>query len=297
VVWSAGQGVKVGGEYGLLDFKSTIFHWSPSTGIDTVVVAATQSADDTRDDYVPTPLNHLSVDWPSIGLQTDGQSLVVAFTALNPDDIDSTAIPLPLGYLDIWMTESLDNGVTWSYPMNVTNRDGTVLGWDDRYPSVAKVCMDNSADPGNDAYMIYQSDDLAGTYVQGTEGALNMDYIKFMGVDEIGGLGIGGGGEPDFSIPRTASLSQNYPNPFNPSTTISFDLSVDMGINQPVNLTVYDIRGRRVRTLIDSDLEPGSYKIHWDGRNNRGVAVSSGIYLYTLKTGSQTFTRKMIITK
>jgi hypothetical protein len=295
VVWSAGQGAKIGGEYGLLDFKSTIFHWSPSTGTDTVFVASTQSADPSRDDYVPTPFNHLSVDWPSIGVQTDGTSLVVAFTALNPDDIDSTAIPQPLGYLDIWMTESRDNGVTWSDPMNVTNRDGTVLGWDDRYPSVAKVCLDNSADPGNDAYMIYQSDDLAGTYVQGTEGSLNMDYIKFVGVD-LAAVGIGDGGS-GANIPKVFSLSQNYPNPFNPSTTISFDIPGTIGTKQRVSLIVYDIRGRLVRRLIDSDLEPGSHKIHWDGHDDRGRSVSSGVYLYRLESGDFISTRKMIVVR
>jgi hypothetical protein len=294
IVWTAGQGARVNDEYGLLDFKTTIFHWSPLTGIDTVVVAATQSADPSRNDYVPTPSNHLSVDWPSIGVQTDGQSLVVAFTALNPYDIDSMAIPSPLGYLDIWMTESRDNGVTWSYPINVTNNDGTILGWDDRYPSVAKVCIDNSADPGNDAYMIYQTDDLAGTYVQGTEGLLNMDYIKFMGVYEIGGLGIGGGEVPNFNIPRTASLSQNYPNPFNPSTTIRYDIPVGSS-TVPVKINIYDIRGRLIRKLVDQEKTSGRYQVHWDGRGEHGQQASSGVYLYRIDTGEFISTRKMVL--
>ncbi len=103
--------------------------------------------------------------------------------------------------------------------------------------------------------------------------------------------------EPGSRLPTGYDLSQNYPNPFNPSTTISFDLSATMGVNQPVNLTVYDIRGRHVRTLIDSELGPGSHKIHWDGRNDRGEMVSSGIYLYTLRAGEERFTRKMTVLK
>jgi hypothetical protein len=98
-------------------------------------------------------------------------------------------------------------------------------------------------------------------------------------------------------LPKAYSLSQNYPNPFNPSTTIAFDIPAISGEKQSVNLTVYDIRGRRVRTLINSDLEPGSHKIHWHGRNDRGQSVASGIYLYTLKAGGEIFTRKMIVLK
>jgi hypothetical protein len=265
VIWSAGQGAKIGGEYGLLDFKSTIFHWSPSTGIDTVVVASTQSADPSRDDYVPTPFNHLSVDWPSIGLAVDGRTLVVAYTAFNTDDIDSTTIGPPLGYVDIWMTTSSDNGETWTEPQNVTNPDGTILGWDDRYPSIAKINIDNEADPSKDVYMIYQSDDLAGTLVMGTEGSLNMDYIKFVGID-LAAVGIGDGryGGSGANIPKVFSLSQNYPNPFNPSTTIQYDIP-EVSSTVPVKVFVYDVQGRLVRKLVDKEKASGRYQVHWDG--------------------------------
>jgi parallel beta-helix repeat protein len=97
--------------------------------------------------------------------------------------------------------------------------------------------------------------------------------------------------------PRTFNLFQNFPNPFNPSTTISFNISNTINKRQRVNLNIYDIRGRLVSSLIDSDLEPGTHKIHWDGRNDRGVSVSSGIYLYQLKSGGETFTRKMTVLK
>ena len=69
------------------------------------------------------------------------------------------------------------------------------------------------------------------------------------------------------------------------------------GGKQQVNLTIYDMRGRRVRTLIDSELEPGSYTVHWDGRNNRWEAISSGLYLYTLRVGKNACSRKMMVLK
>jgi hypothetical protein len=98
-------------------------------------------------------------------------------------------------------------------------------------------------------------------------------------------------------FPKAFSLSQNYPNPFNPSTTIAFDIPGVSGEKQHVEVTVYDIRGRRVRTLIDSDLEPGSHKLHWNGRNDRGESVPSGIYLYALRAGGEVYTRKMMVLK
>jgi M6 family metalloprotease-like protein len=98
-------------------------------------------------------------------------------------------------------------------------------------------------------------------------------------------------------LPKAFKLGQNYPNPFNPSTTISFNIDRTTRTKQPVSLIVYDIRGRRVRTLVDSKLEPGRHTIHWDGRNDRGQSISSGIYLYTLNTGGEMLTRKMTVLK
>lgn len=99
------------------------------------------------------------------------------------------------------------------------------------------------------------------------------------------------------ALPRTIGLVQNYPNPFNPSTTISFDISETAGSTQLTNLTIYDLRGRRVKELINSTLQAGTHRIHWDGRNDREEQVSSGIYLYTLSVGEERFTRKMVVRK
>jgi len=108
--------------------------------------------------------------------------------------------------------------------------------------------------------------------------------------------GIGDGGMPDVGLPTAFSLAQNYPNPFNPSTTIAFSVPAD-GAAQRVTLAVYDVRGRQVRTLIDAKMEPGRHTVSWNGRDDRGRTVSSGIYLYTLRTGAEAFTRKMTILK
>ncbi len=120
------------------------------------------------------------------------------------------------------------------------------------------------------------------------------DIMVRVGVSDSPPTSIGDEGR-EVKLPSAYALSQNYPNPFNPSTTISFDLSGNLGDKQAVNLSVYDIRGRLVRTLIDSEIAAGSHKITWDGMNEQGMQVSSGIYLYTLKTGEQSLTRKMVV--
>jgi hypothetical protein len=108
------------------------------------------------------------------------------------------------------------------------------------------------------------------------------------------------GDEKTVSLPRSFSLSQNYPNPFNPSTTIAFEIPAaggDPGAAQAVALAIYDLRGRKVRTLIDGKRKPGRYTVHWDGRDDRGQSVGSGVYLYRVKVGDFSEIRKMVVLK
>jgi len=96
-----------------------------------------------------------------------------------------------------------------------------------------------------------------------------------------------------------AGLAQNHPNPFNPSTKIEYwipDGAAAVG-GAPVNLTIYDVRGARVRTLVDSRQPSGRYRIEWDGRNSDGTAVGSGVYFYRLATTHFSATRKMLLLK
>jgi len=95
-------------------------------------------------------------------------------------------------------------------------------------------------------------------------------------------------------------LDQNFPNPFNPSTAIPLDVPADHGIEgaaRVVTLTVYDIRGRRVVTLLDRKLDPGHHTVTWNGRDDRDRSLSSGVFLYTLRIGDDVATRKMIMIK
>jgi hypothetical protein len=93
---------------------------------------------------------------------------------------------------------------------------------------------------------------------------------------------------------RRFALHQNYPNPFNPNTRIRYSLPKD---NMKVELTIFDVSGRQVRTLVNR-LESGAeHEIYWDGRNERGEDVSSGVYFYSLKADEQSTTKKMVLLK
>jgi hypothetical protein len=99
--------------------------------------------------------------------------------------------------------------------------------------------------------------------------------------------------DPAGQLPGGFALEQNYPNPFNPSTTISFALAEPSW----VTLTVYNVLGQEVRTLIDGPMAAGSHSIEWDGRDARGRETASGVYLYRLAAGSSTLTRKMVLVR
>ena len=97
------------------------------------------------------------------------------------------------------------------------------------------------------------------------------------------------------TLPNQPELEQNFPNPFNPGTTIRFELKE----GSAVSVEVFDLTGQRVRTLADlGPLVAGHYEVAWDGRDERGEAVASGVYLYALSAaGSRVVVRKMVLMK
>ena len=94
-------------------------------------------------------------------------------------------------------------------------------------------------------------------------------------------------------LPAGAELKQNYPNPFNPDTHIDFTLTEGGW----VQLEVLDLLGRRVQLLAEGDFPAGEHSVMWDGRNNDGEAVATGVYFYRLETDGGSLTRKMMLMK
>ena len=95
------------------------------------------------------------------------------------------------------------------------------------------------------------------------------------------------------AIPNRYEMTQNYPNPFNATTQISFALPTD----GKVSLKVYNIMGQLVRNLVDQNMTSGYHIVTWDGRDESGKEVSTGVYFYNLKTGGTSITKKMTMLK
>ncbi len=95
------------------------------------------------------------------------------------------------------------------------------------------------------------------------------------------------------AIPLVVKLMDNYPNPFNPSTTLSFSIPTA----DQVSLCIYNLKGQRVKDLAQGAMAAGKHSFVWDGMDNAGLPVASGIYLYRLQTGSFTESRKMMLMK
>jgi hypothetical protein len=97
------------------------------------------------------------------------------------------------------------------------------------------------------------------------------------------------------AFPDRLTMGQNYPNPFNPTTTIRVGVPSD--IQGDVTLKVYNVRGQLVKTMLQGRKAPGWYTFVWDGRNNRGEAISTGIYFARFDDSRTVLTRKMVLLK
>ncbi|MGH7596932.1 MAG: Ig-like domain-containing protein [bacterium] len=100
--------------------------------------------------------------------------------------------------------------------------------------------------------------------------------------------------EPTATLPGTFALLQNYPNPFNPETTIRYQITNN---RHHVVLTIFDLMGKPVRTLVNAEQPAGDYVVHWDGKDVEGRPVASGTYLYKLTAGEFIQTKRMMLVR
>jgi hypothetical protein len=102
-----------------------------------------------------------------------------------------------------------------------------------------------------------------------------------------------GTGNSTQTAPAATALLGNYPNPFNPSTTIRFALNAEAR----VSLKVYNVLGQEVATLVDGIRSAGEHSVTWNGRNGTGTPLSSGVYMYVLRSGDNVQTQTMLLAK
>jgi hypothetical protein len=185
----------------------------------------------------------------------------------------------PLGYVNIF---NLRSGADWLYYFDSYTDDTVYEG---------KVC--GLKYMGTDYKLAFFGFPLYYLEEEGAKGmvaSLMRDFDEPLAVED----------SPAENIPERFTLSQNYPNPFNPTTTIPFTVNGSQFIvHSPVRTTlkIYNILGQLVRTLVDEAKLPGRYNIIWDGKDNSGKEVGSGIYFYQLKTKEYTDTKKMVLLK
>ncbi|MCK9408443.1 MAG: T9SS type A sorting domain-containing protein [Bacteroidetes bacterium] len=131
-----------------------------------------------------------------------------------------------------------------------------------------------------EAEVLQSSDDILLTVKN-----ISLNDIRILKVTSAGGV--------SSEIPTTYALQQNYPNPFNPTTTIEYQLPAD-GF---VNLKIYDVSGREVMTLVSEQQDAGTHRMMWNGTDNSGRKIASGVYFCRLSVGTFTQIKKMVMIK
>ena len=124
------------------------------------------------------------------------------------------------------------------------------------------------------------------SYTAGTSGQPLGDLNWF-------GIEVGVEKQNPIQVVESYELKNNYPNPFNPSTTIEFAIPQKGN----VELSIYNVLGQKIATLINSELNQGVYKATWNGLTDSGVSVVSGTYIYRIKSGEFSMSKKMILLK
>jgi hypothetical protein len=200
-------------------------------------------------------------------------------------------ISLPVGAQSYLMFDS-HLYTEWTYdPATVSvSVDGT--GWQviweksGRWDKWQKEFVSLNQFAGQSIYLRFRLTD-ASTHVELTDPGWTLDNIAIItgtstpSTDELSPL-----------VPVCA-LYPNFPNPFNPETTISFSLAKDM----PAKLRIYNLKGQLVRNLLSDTTPKGDHKIVWNGYDDKGLPVGSGVYLYRLEAGEYTRSMKMVLMK
>jgi len=170
-----------------------------------------------------------------------------------------------------------------------------------------RLSWDPNTEPDVQAYRIYRANDpdfptLIWSFVEETTSTSWLDpdfggsglYYSVTAVDNAGNESDPASASlPESPLAAASALHQNVPNPFNPTTTIQYDV----GRSGKVTIQIFDVSGRLVKTLVNTPQSEGQKSTTWDGRNNAGERVGSGLYFYRLNAPGFTQTRRMVVLK
>jgi hypothetical protein len=186
--------------------------------------------------------------------------------------------------IDIYMRKSTDLGATWTDIENVTNTPGGI------FPDKQLEISTHLASTGNDdnVGILFQMPDFYTETLPpstGYEDYMNRVYVGIYSNDAGGGTV---GNDADNLSPTQFTLQQNYPNPFNPITQIKYDLDTP----GDVVMDLFDIRGAKVKTLVNESHSAGSHEFIFDGSK-----LASGVYFYSMTANGINKTRKLVLMK
>jgi len=185
-------------------------------------------------------------------------------------------LPVPTGL----EAESIGTNVSLSWDAISTNRDFVEyrIYRDDEFldSTIQLFYFDQGVPTGT--YSYYLTAEYSGDWESEPSNIVEIDHTDANGIQ----------------IPIVNSLNGNYPNPFNPTTIISFSVAKTSSL---VNLEIYNLKGQKIKTLVNEILSAGNHSIVWNGTDDKEKPVASGAYLYKMKTGNYVSTKKMILMK
>ncbi len=225
------------------------------------------------------PGNGLGNAYPNLSEGPNGE-LVVIWQQWEWDGTNMVTV-IPSGgsevyCTDIWGAYSSDGGQTWGDPFFVAG----ITGQSDVFPNITNDFFWNGTNDSIYLDIMYLYDTNAGVslFAGGNDASESIYYYERVAIPETDLTGIE---TKQKTVLNKFTLNQNYPNPFNPVTNISYQLPKAMD----VKLTIFNIVGQKVRSLLNKKQASGTHKIKWDGKNELGNNLASGVYLYQIKAG------------
>jgi hypothetical protein len=238
--------------------------------------------------------------------QNSANEIVVPLVVTNKANLTAMDIPLKFSEGVTLKEVNFENVRTSYFDLKIANIDNkdhkVIIGLLPQMSAAAKP--DLAAGTGPVANLVFQVDDPTITDIQiesfetenpghalmyvyhDTQNGVLHQYSEYPEFSPITVSMSGVAGGPN--MPTSFALNQNYPNPFNPTTQIAFDLANATH----VELTIYNVLGQEVKTLVNRDMEAGSHSVEWDASN-----VSSGVYFYRIQAGDFNQTKKMMLLK
>ena len=212
-------------------------------------------------------------------------------------------LPEPINLEGYTLTDELADSEKWTFPNIEIAGEGYLLVWADDDEEQGDLHTNFKLSGSGEGIGLFnpngdmldglsfgvQSDDIS--YGRITDGGNEWQFfdVPTPGLTNTDDLNI----NHDKTIPDQYILSPNYPNPFNPLTTLRYDLPEDA----MVNITIYDMLGREVKTLVNTTQDAGFRSVIWNATNDYGKPVSAGVYLYQIKAGEFVQIRKMVLLK